>query len=192
MPPNHHAGPIVFLDVETTGLNPHVHEIIEIGAVIARPPFEVIEASFSRKVKPENLAVASPEALRVNGYNEDEWRVAVSAKAAFCELFGFGERKMWAAHNSDFDMRFISAGFHRCGLTQDGLGFYRWDTMTMAWALLPPGSVANYRLSTIAEYLDIPREAGRHEAVKGAELCMRVYAGLREYRRSLRPVGGGA
>ena len=68
---------LAFIDIETTGLNPEVQEIIEIGGVITTPDLVVVN-EFEIKVKPENLAVAEPEALRINRFDPANWLFALS------------------------------------------------------------------------------------------------------------------
>ena len=60
--------PVVFLDVETTGLDPRAHEIVEI-AIVALDGQVLLDT----KVKPQNIEAASPRALEINGYNEADW-----------------------------------------------------------------------------------------------------------------------
>ena len=71
---------LAFVDVETTGLNPDTHEIIELGCVIVsqegvgsgKPSFKII-GEIDIKIKPEHIENADPVALRVNGYDEVDW-----------------------------------------------------------------------------------------------------------------------
>ena len=184
---DHSNDRIVFLDIETTGLNPEVNDIIEIAGVISSPPFEVVEKSLSIKVKPENIQTASPVALKLNGYNEKELESAVPLKQAMQEFSMFAGGKIWCAHNASFDISFIKSKFNKVGIPLEKIGFYVFDTLSIGWALLPHGSVENYKLSTIAERFGIPREADRHEAIYGCILDMKIYSSMVKYRDSLGP-----
>ena len=69
---------LCFVDVETTGLDPVRHELLELAAVrVDRHTLEPLD-HVSVKVRPERLADADPKALEVNGYSDDAWRDAVS------------------------------------------------------------------------------------------------------------------
>ena len=68
------TAPISFIDLEMTGLEGTRHEIVEIGLLkVSQPDLEIIE-SWDVKVKPQNIAVADPEALKICGYDEEKWK----------------------------------------------------------------------------------------------------------------------
>ena len=74
-----------FIDTETTGLDPRMHEIISFGLVRAKhitddvgnSRFEILD---EREIllKPENLGNADPTALKINGYAPERWTGALS------------------------------------------------------------------------------------------------------------------
>jgi oligoribonuclease (3'-5' exoribonuclease) len=70
--------PIAVTDVETKGLEPDIHEIIEIGLILVDQPSLTILDMLDVKVRPEHIERASEAALALNGYNQQEWRSAVS------------------------------------------------------------------------------------------------------------------
>jgi hypothetical protein len=57
---------LVSVDLETTGLNPSVHETWEVGIVPVDPDARTMHYQFL----PENLAMAEPGALKVNDFYE--------------------------------------------------------------------------------------------------------------------------
>ena len=66
-------GHIVVFDLETSGLDPDVHEILQIGAFkLMEDTLEVVDR-FEIKVKMEKPEVAQEEALKINGYDPDVW-----------------------------------------------------------------------------------------------------------------------
>lgn len=56
--------PLVFLDTETTGLDPTVHEVVELAYSFHDDP------NVRTMVVPHTLVHADPEALRINRYRE--------------------------------------------------------------------------------------------------------------------------
>lgn len=55
--------PLAFTDVETTGLDPHIHEIIEIGLVLVEHKDLTVVEELNLKIKPEHIETATAEAL---------------------------------------------------------------------------------------------------------------------------------
>jgi oligoribonuclease (3'-5' exoribonuclease) len=74
------SAPLVFLDIETTGLDPETHEIWEVGAIVrttevytalgAEIGSRQVEKSYHWFLSPWHLETATPEALAIGGYYE--------------------------------------------------------------------------------------------------------------------------
>ena len=56
--------PLAFIDVETTGLNSQLHEIIEISILRVCPIHG--KTTYTRKIKPVHINHADPRALQIN------------------------------------------------------------------------------------------------------------------------------
>ena len=81
--------PVLFIDLEMTGLDVAHHEIIEIAALITRPPkFDIIN-SFYAKVLPTHIETADSQALEITGYNPKLWQDAIPLRQALEELSTF-------------------------------------------------------------------------------------------------------
>lgn len=164
--------PIAIIDVETTGLNPLIHEIIEIGCVVpGKEPFSV-------KVMPVNLTVMEAEALEVNGFSEEEWQDAYTLKRALellTEYVPTGSYLM--AYNATFDWSFLQAAYHKTGVAVP-FHYHRLDLLTLAWAKLPKG--AKLSLSTVCVALGIEAEPVVHRALGGAKCAYQIYQKLYE------------
>ena len=61
---------LLFMDVETSGLNPMIHEVIEICLVETLPDGTIVQR-FDSKIKPTRPVV--PDAAKVNGYTPEKW-----------------------------------------------------------------------------------------------------------------------
>jgi len=153
--------PILFLDVETSGLSPKRHEILEVGAIRFDGPG--CETSLSARVRPEHIETASARALEVCGYSPAKWAEAVPLSVALralrrlikghdpyddgaedsCDTIG--------GHNVSFDLRFLRAADPR------------WvdpatvDTMAIAKRLKAEGELEGASLDDLCRHLRIPR-----------------------------------
>lgn len=67
--------PLVITDLETTGLNPKVHEITEIGLIVVEQKSLNILDIFEHKIKTVHIETAIEFALKHSGYNEKDWEM---------------------------------------------------------------------------------------------------------------------
>lgn len=175
--------PIVVVDVETTGLSPRRHQVIELGAVkIERGE---IRETFHRLVRPQrNLSEATK---RITGIREEELQDGVSEDELWRDFFAFADESVLAAHNARFDMGFLRAGFDSLG---SGEPFSRTvlDTLTLARAVLP--GLKSYGLGPLSDYYKIPLSQ-HHRALADAEatahLALRLLKDLDERFPDFKP-----
>lgn len=129
---NNEIRPFAFLDVETTGRHPGIHELLEIGVVITRGDNLSMVDSFEVKVKPEHLELAEPEALAINHWNEAEWKDALPLPEAirmFCEKVRGATPVGW---NVSFDRSFLEPAMNRLGIVLDDYTLdYTWRDIKM-------------------------------------------------------------
>lgn len=173
--------PLAFVDLETTGLDPDVHEIIEIGLVLARQPDLQVLEEWGCKIRPRRIETATPKALEVNGYTPEAWSEAVSLQAAMNQFTAKTRTAILVAHKVDFDSSFIKRAMKETGQAADGsdpLGYYVLDVLSMAWQALY-GQVPRFRLNVVAPYLGLAAEPEPHSALNGARLLYQVYQKLR-------------
>jgi len=79
-----------WVDVETTGLDPEQHEILEIALARTDDQFELVGKIASVKVLPQHIETADPESLAINRYDPEVWRregVDLQAAKAFVEAW---------------------------------------------------------------------------------------------------------
>lgn len=91
---------LVYLDIETTGLNPDLHEVWEVAYAVEDEPIQ----SF---VLVHDLATADPQALELNGYYRRGWRVP--NEDADMELKKVLAGNTVVGANPSFDTEFLRA-----------------------------------------------------------------------------------
>lgn len=150
--------PLAFIDVETTGFDPEVAEIIELAVVIAKMKDGelVVTDQLDLKIHPEHIEQADAQALRINGYNEADWLFAVDLKEAMKSFADKTEGAIFVAHNLTFDYSFINAAFKKTGV-ENKMHFQKLDTISIAFAVLHGNEDEMNKLSlkALAEYYGI-------------------------------------
>jgi len=178
---------LAFVDVETTGLLPGYHEMIDIGMVLADVEGREIDRLFVR-IQPQHPERTSEGARAVNAFDPDRWRElgALSQKDAVERIVSFhhriagGRAVLLVAYNSHFDAAFIDHLFRGQGRTWRELyHYFVLDLPSMAWSL----GLRQLDESALTKALaieDEPHVAADHTGLTGAEVNVRVYRALRE------------
>jgi DNA polymerase III alpha subunit (gram-positive type) len=171
---------LAFIDVETTGMNPLIHEVIEIGCLIAKLNeqgiYEELE-SFEIKVKPEHIETAEQEALRVNRYDEANWVFAHTQKEAFTQLAKKCEACVLVAQNTPFDYSFLLAGFMRNEI-KDPFFFAKLDTISLAYLRFRKDpEMTSFSLKSLCEKYGIKNEKA-HNALADIRATFEVFKKL--------------
>jgi DNA polymerase-3 subunit epsilon len=165
--------PIAITDLEMTGLDPDIHEIIEIGLVVVRQDtFEIID-TLDIKVRPERIETADPAAIKVAGYKSEEWGDAVSLKEALMLYAEKTKDAVFCAQTINNDWAFLSRAFKSTDV-QHSMDYHMIDIPSIAWEKLRGKGVDKVRLGSMAQYFGIPREPEVHRAMNGAKLAYEV------------------
>lgn len=98
---------ILFVDLETTGLDFDKHEIVEIGCLLVDGRSLEILNKYHARINPEHLETADPEGLKISGYSEDKWKDAKPLKKALKEIVKLAPEAMIAGWKVDFDWWFL-------------------------------------------------------------------------------------
>ena len=148
----------VVLDFETTGLNPNMDEIIEIGAVRLERGKEVGE--FSQLIDPGR---AIPEkVVELTGINSAMLAGQPTLAEVFPKFAEFLEGAVLVAHNASFDMAFLRRAFQRFGRELDAPIL---DTLALARNAYK--ELRNHKLGTVCKHLDVSLK-NAHRAVHDA------------------------
>ncbi len=186
---------LAFVDVETTGLVPGWHEMIDIGMVVTDLEGVPLDSLFLR-IQPEHPERLSEGARAVNAFDAAAWRRhgALAPAAAADSIVRFRQRVagtrdvLMVAYNCQFDTAFLDHLFRGSDRTwRELFHYYVLDLPSMAWALGHRelgGSALNARLG-VADETHVPEE---HTGVTGAAFNVHFYRALlaRGARRAAR------
>lgn len=160
----------IAFDLETSGLSPDTAEIVEIGAVRTRRG-QILD-SFSQLVKPSYPI--PPEATAVNNITNEMVDNMPTIREVLPQFVAFVGNHPLAAHNADFDIRFLSQAFHDTAIAPPEIRYV--DTLRMAhhaWFSMP-----NYKLETLASELGIAVNQA-HRALDDAEAVAHLVEAIR-------------
>jgi len=165
----------VFLDCETTGLDPAIQEIIELCLMDVDG-----NILFHSKIKPRHIETAHPKALEINGYNEADWADAPYFSDVAEEIAKLLKWAFCIGHNTGFDLGFLKAEIKR--VDEDllkGVGYHMGDTVGMAEAQLSDIGLDSLSLANVCKFLRIELN-NAHTAKADTEACRQVYLALRQ------------
>lgn len=108
--------PLLFIDLEMTGLDAEKHEIIEVAALRVRQPDFVVENSYYTKVTPTHIETADPKALRLLRYSDESWKEGIPLKQVLQELSDFAPGCMLAGWSVQNEWDFLNAALKQHGL----------------------------------------------------------------------------
>ena len=162
--------PLFALDFETTGLDPRLDQILEVGLAGPRP-FHALVA---------DARPSSPAAQSVHGITREELRRAgrpgAQVFAGLMAALGPGPVRI-LAHNASFERSFLLAWADRLGRT---LPQIQWlCTLEQARGLCPDRSFSK-RLEPLAARLGLGH-GDLHRAPADADLTLRLHASLQAW-----------
>lgn len=164
---------LAFVDLETTGLDPERHDIVEIGIVRVDGRTLEVLSELELLVAPDRLADAEPEALQVCGFTEAGWANAEPLSLALARVAPLLEGALIAGHNVGFDWSFLEAAHRRAGLALPKVDYHRLDTASLAWPLVAGGELASVSLDKVAAHLGLERPTP-HRALADARCSLEV------------------
>jgi DNA polymerase III alpha subunit (gram-positive type) len=176
---------LAHIDVETTGLIPGYHEMIDIGVILSDlDGNEMARTHFY--IMPNFPERTSPEVPAINGFDVEKWRNygALSTSEAVDSLVSFyarhtgGRTVLMVAYNAQFDAAFLDHLFRSADRSWRELHYYYvLDLPSMAWGL----GMRDLWGSRIMEKFDIPDEphsADEHTGLRCATGNIRIYQEL--------------
>ena len=169
---------ITFVDLETTGLKPDRHEIIEFAAIrtFVSEGNIYVNSQVSFKVQPSYPI--DPFVAKLNGYNFEEWeRESVSLDVALGGIFDLMRDAWHAGSNPKFDEEFLKNAARDFNWEYPKISSYHLiDVSVLAFPLFLEGKVEKLKQEKLGEYLGI--QGGGHRALTDAKQCMEIFAKL--------------
>lgn len=167
---------LVFVDLETSGLDPRVHEILEVAAIRVDAETFIERKRFVATVRP-TLPV-DPQAAAVNGYTPEAWWDAVPLDEALHGLTRVIEGARWVGSKPSFDFDFVQTNLRACGREMPELASHRLvDVSAMAEPLIAAGVVRSGGLEALRTFFEV--ETGpAHRAENDVRATMQVYRSL--------------
>lgn len=176
---------LAFIDVETTGLIPGHHELIDIGIVMTDLDGVELDTFFIR-IQPEHPERTDEGARAVNAFDAERWRrlgaldknQAIDRIVAFHNQAAGGKSVLMVAFNSHFDAAFLDHLFRSADRSWRELyHYFILDLPSMAWSLGLRG-LTGQSLAEALEVEDEPHTAELHTGITGALLNARIYRAL--------------
>ncbi len=160
----------IAFDLETTGFNPVVNKIIEIGAVKVKDG-QIVD-KFSELINP---GIRIPEIItQVTGIDNNMVKGKRQAEDVVRDFVDFCDSNVILGHNLSFDYSFISAQTYRLGIDFDKEGI---DTLKIARKHL--SALESRKLDYLCEYYGI-EDKEHHRAYNDAYVTVMLYKKLSE------------
>lgn len=166
--------PLAITDIETTGLDASIHEIIDLAVLLVDQKSLRVRDQYHSRVKPTRPRSGSKRALEVAGYNANTWRSAVDLETALTVYSSKVSGAIFVSYNVFLAYSFLDAGFKETGV-EDPTDYHRIDIFTLAWSRLGPGPA---NLDNICKKLDIIPEPKPRRAMDGALKQLEVLRAL--------------
>ena len=180
----------VIVDVETTGVDPTKHGLLELAAVSVdyneSDLLEVNSESFSTHVQVFEGAKIDQQALQINKIDPDHpFRFAVNEEKMLHELFKYVNaalkktgcrRAVLVGHNAHFDLSFMQAAMKRCKITKSPFHHFTvFDTATIGGLVFGKTILAKVLKEARIEFNKDEAHSALYDTLKTAELfCQAV------------------
>ena len=177
------AKAITFFDTELTNLDPEKSALLDI--TIITDWSEGGTETWSTKVKPTKaqLKKADPEALKIVGYNEEDWKNAPSIDEVAETIV---KKLTWGpicAHNAVFDYRHLTEILKRAGWEEVFMGKTDWSKkqFSLSTLIYDTRALAHIYLDSERQNMAVLRERfeltdeGAHTSQKDTEDCRTIF-----------------
>lgn len=186
---------LIFVDTETTGLNPEKHRTLEIAYKVLEAHNKKVLISYEAIVSQpaEIWAEADPDSLKINGFSWEQTLQGKSEKVVGSEMIndlnhlGLGQKEgAFVCQNPSFDRAFFNQMISVELQTHNGWPYHWLDLASMYWALQCsedphfPQNAQEKDLSkdTIAKRYGLAAEGFPHRAMHGVNHLIECYKAI--------------
>lgn len=164
---------IAIIDLETTGLDPAKHEILELACVLIEADTLREISRYEARIIPKHLETADVRALEVNGYSSEMWENAIELSEALLTISKLTSYAYLLGYNVSFDYGFLKAAYDQTGIKDESC-YQRLDLLTLAWFRIPHLKLLSWKMKEVARYLEVPPEPAVHRAMNGVECAYAI------------------
>lgn len=171
--------PIIVLDVETEGLSPQKHKIIQISALKLNPKDFSVTEKLNEYINP--LRPLTDKITEITGYTNEFISKFPSEETVFPKVYNFFEDEpICIGHNVSFDIRMLEALYSRQGeiLVADEI-----DTCQMAREVLN-NLVKDHKLGTVAEYYGANIGLNFHNSKDDVIATLRIFKAMYSHQKT--------
>jgi len=186
---------LIFLDTETTGLDPDKHRTLEIAYKVldSRSDLAVISYEATVSQPAEVWAEADPESLEVNGFTWEQTLSGKSEKVVASEILNdlnrleLGQKEgVFICQNPSFDRAFFNQMINVDLQRHNGWPYHWLDLASMYWGVQLsqnkdfPKQLEESELSKnkIAKRYDLAEEESPHRAMNGVDHLIACYKAI--------------
>ncbi|SCA58414.1 Uncharacterized protein AB751O23_AB_00180 [Chlamydiales bacterium SCGC AB-751-O23] len=190
----------IFLDIESNGLDPRRHEVIEIAFVIRHLKSGETLETFETlaHIDKELWKLSDTESLKVNGFTYDQLKNAPNTASIGEEIHKIFTRQrivrgqaFFICQNPSFDRAFFSKLVPIYQQEKYNWPYHWLDLASMYWGktsdtyLQSPGKepLLNLSKNFIAKQLGLPPESSPHKALNGVEHLIACYEKLIGFKK---------
>ena len=171
---------LTVIDTETTGLETHRHEIIDIALiqyVLSADGERFIVNKYNSKIKPAHIETANPVALKINHYKEEDYVSAPMHRDVMPTVRKYIENSdLLIGQNLIFDLGFINEACEKLYGEDDQVNFPPYiDTKAMADVLRKKKIIKKSGMDYLCEHFNVEFEGNAHTALVDCERTMMVF-----------------
>ncbi len=177
----------LFVDLETGGLYPTKHSILQVAAVITDLDFN-IQGHFMSYVKPHPELEVTEQALAINKLTWENLEKAPPEKTVAAALHNFAnlfaEKGRFAGYNCQFDLEFLSLMWQRHNIDVVPYHVPWLDIYTTAKSRLANIGLPNFKLVSVANHFGLNTD-GAHDAIQDLFMTIQIAKYLKAMSQDL-------
>lgn len=173
---------LAFVDLETTGLVPEKHEIIEIGTLIYNQQTDEVEREWETKIAPTHIETADEIALKINGYinNPDLYRT--SLKSSLIKFNSLVKDCVIVGQNIGFDLSFLYKNMRENDI-KPSFSHRNLDLIGLAWFQVKDTDIPGISLERLCNHFGVSN-VGAHTALIDCRRSFEIYRHLAKFYKN--------